>query len=272
MTRNWRPSGEHAQLWAALWRWRADADRDRRPPRGDFRARTYKELALGRGVHPACRRSGARSMNHGSSRCRLWPWACSTGARRRAVRLQRARRQAVLQCQPNRARFDALIVLQRAEARLARQLRPEERPEAKDALPPWHVHDLRKTVATGLQRLGVRLEVDRGCPRARFRQPQRHRGRLPAPQFHDRGPRGAGRLGCACAAADRQRHRQRRGGAAAPRIELPSWGRLGLAAESGFRSHPPAAPSHPANGTSGRVRHTCQTAIFRRRRVPFPWG
>ena len=35
----------------------------------------------------------------------------------------------------------------------------------------------------------------------------------------------------------------------AARIEVPSWGRLGLAAESGFRSHPPAAPSPPANGT-----------------------
>jgi integrase len=30
---------------------------------------------------------------------------------------------------------------------------------AADALPPWRVHDLRRTVATGLQRLGVRLEV-----------------------------------------------------------------------------------------------------------------
>ena len=26
-------------------------------------------------------------------------------------------------------------------------------------LTPWNVHDLRRTVATGLQRLGVRLEV-----------------------------------------------------------------------------------------------------------------
>ncbi|MGB6446710.1 MAG: site-specific integrase, partial [Xanthobacteraceae bacterium] len=26
-------------------------------------------------------------------------------------------------------------------------------------LKPWNVHDLRRTVATGLQRLGVRLEV-----------------------------------------------------------------------------------------------------------------
>lgn len=31
--------------------------------------------------------------------------------------------------------------------------------QASAALPPWNVHDLRRTVATGLQRLGVRLEV-----------------------------------------------------------------------------------------------------------------
>jgi integrase len=30
---------------------------------------------------------------------------------------------------------------------------------APPSLPPWNVHDLRRTVATGLQRLGVRLEV-----------------------------------------------------------------------------------------------------------------
>ncbi len=29
-------------------------------------------------------------------------------------------------------------------------------------LTPWSVHDLRRTVATGLQRLGVRLEVTEG--------------------------------------------------------------------------------------------------------------
>ena len=28
-----------------------------------------------------------------------------------------------------------------------------------DALAPWRLHDLRRTVATGMQRLGVRLEV-----------------------------------------------------------------------------------------------------------------
>ena len=26
-------------------------------------------------------------------------------------------------------------------------------------MPPWRLHDLRRSVATGLQRLGVRLEV-----------------------------------------------------------------------------------------------------------------
>ena len=28
-----------------------------------------------------------------------------------------------------------------------------------DHVPPWRLHDLRRTVATGLQRLGVRFEV-----------------------------------------------------------------------------------------------------------------
>jgi hypothetical protein len=31
--------------------------------------------------------------------------------------------------------------------------------KAPAPLPPWNVHDLRRTLATGLQRLGVRLEV-----------------------------------------------------------------------------------------------------------------
>ena len=34
--------------------------------------------------------------------------------------------------------------------------------QASPSLPPWNVHDLRRTVATGLQRLGVRLEVTEG--------------------------------------------------------------------------------------------------------------
>jgi len=46
-----------------------------------------------------------------------------------------------------------------AETRLGRELTEGEEPEPTDALPPWRLHDLRRTVATGLQRLGVRLEV-----------------------------------------------------------------------------------------------------------------
>jgi hypothetical protein len=32
-------------------------------------------------------------------------------------------------------------------------------PDSAAPMPPWRLHDLRRTVATGLQRLGVRLEV-----------------------------------------------------------------------------------------------------------------
>ena len=39
----------------------------------------------------------------------------------------------------------------------ARQVRGKR--TCPPSLPPWNVHDLRRTVATGLQRLGVRLEV-----------------------------------------------------------------------------------------------------------------
>jgi integrase len=58
-----------------------------------------------------------------------------------------------------KARLDTAIARQRAEARLGRRLRADEEPEAGDALPAWRLHDLRRTVATGLQRLGVRLEA-----------------------------------------------------------------------------------------------------------------
>ena len=48
-------------------------------------------------------------------------------------------------------------VLPRWPMPLARQ-GPPLRPAAAP-LVPWTLHDLRRTVATGLQRLGVRLEV-----------------------------------------------------------------------------------------------------------------
>jgi integrase len=59
----------------------------------------------------------------------------------------------------SKAQLDVLIARRRAEARLGRELAEDEEPEPTDALAPWRLHDLRRTVATGLQRLGVRLEV-----------------------------------------------------------------------------------------------------------------
>jgi hypothetical protein len=41
----------------------------------------------------------------------------------------------------------------------ARSKAAETSGKAPAPLTPWNVHDLRRTVATGLQRLGVRLEV-----------------------------------------------------------------------------------------------------------------
>ena len=58
-----------------------------------------------------------------------------------------------------KAALDLAIARRRAAARLGRELRPEELPTADDFLPAWRLHDLRRSVATGLQRLGVRLEA-----------------------------------------------------------------------------------------------------------------
>lgn len=56
-------------------------------------------------------------------------------------------------------RLDVEIARTRAEARLGRPLKEGEAPSAEDALPAWRVHDIRRSVATGLQRLGTQLEV-----------------------------------------------------------------------------------------------------------------
>ena len=126
--------------------------------------------------------------------------------------------------------------------------------DARAGVTDWRLHDLRRTVATGLQRLGVRLEMIEavlghvsGSRSGIVGVYQRHTFAAEAREALNVWARPP-------ATADRRR-RRRRGGAAAPRIEYPSWGRLGLAAESGFRSHPPAAPSQTANGAGGRVRH-----------------
>ena len=55
--------------------------------------------------------------------------------------------------------LDATIAQRRAEIRLGRKLNVGEAAAAEDALPAWRTHDLRRSVATGLQRLGVRIEV-----------------------------------------------------------------------------------------------------------------
>lgn len=56
-------------------------------------------------------------------------------------------------------RLDTEIARMRAEARLGRALKEDEAPSAEDALRAWRVHDIRRSVATGLQKLGTRLEV-----------------------------------------------------------------------------------------------------------------
>src|SRR5205085_4317441 len=44
-------------------------------------------------------------------------------------------------------------------SKIKRQLDEQMVAELSDGLEPWRLHDLRRTVATGLQRLGVRFEV-----------------------------------------------------------------------------------------------------------------
>ena len=59
----------------------------------------------------------------------------------------------------------------------------------------WRLHDLRRTFATGLQKLGVRLEVTESRAQPHFRYPRRDRGRLPASQLGRREARCVGRVG-----------------------------------------------------------------------------
>jgi integrase len=55
----------------------------------------------------------------------------------------------------NRRRLEALI----REARRAEAVARGAAPERAEPMPGWWVHDLRRTAATGMQRLGVRLEA-----------------------------------------------------------------------------------------------------------------
>ena len=54
----------------------------------------------------------------------------------------------------SRAALNGLLVTQMREEAIARGDDPGEAVE-----PDWHLHDLRRTLATNLQKLGVKLEV-----------------------------------------------------------------------------------------------------------------
>jgi integrase len=54
----------------------------------------------------------------------------------------------------NRRRLDALIL----EARRVAAAEKGADPDKTEPMPVWWVHDLRRTAATGMQRLGIRLE------------------------------------------------------------------------------------------------------------------
>lgn len=56
-------------------------------------------------------------------------------------------------------RLDARIARQRAEQRLGRRLAAGEKPSAEDILMPWTLHDLRRTVVTGMNELGIAPHV-----------------------------------------------------------------------------------------------------------------
>jgi integrase len=58
-----------------------------------------------------------------------------------------------------KARLDARIARQRAEARLHRNLAVGEEPKLGDGLPPWVIHDIRRTVVTGMAEIGVAPHV-----------------------------------------------------------------------------------------------------------------
>jgi integrase len=55
--------------------------------------------------------------------------------------------------------FPGAATGQRAYSRAARRVRTALEKELNEAVAPWSWHDIRRTVATGMQRLGVRLEV-----------------------------------------------------------------------------------------------------------------
>ena len=77
---------------------------------------------------------------------------CWGALRERPTRISGHRRQPLCGVVESQSSTDKAIMAARAKA-------VKRGGKAPAPLPPWNVHDLRRTVATGLQRLGVRLEV-----------------------------------------------------------------------------------------------------------------
>jgi integrase len=59
----------------------------------------------------------------------------------------------------SKKRLDRRIARARAETRLGRRLKPDEQPGSGDFLPPWTLHDLRRTVVTGMNELGIQPHI-----------------------------------------------------------------------------------------------------------------
>ena len=59
----------------------------------------------------------------------------------------------------SKSRLDTRSTRQRAEQRLGRVLRDGESAAGEDALAPWTLHDLRRTVVTGMNELGIQPHV-----------------------------------------------------------------------------------------------------------------
>jgi integrase len=68
--------------------------------------------------------------------------------------------------------------IKKLDARIAELARAENA-----TVPPWVTHDLRRTCATGLQKLGVRLEVTEAVSQSRQRYPSWHCGCVSTPHL-----------------------------------------------------------------------------------------
>ena len=129
---------------------RGELERRVAAPAGDARQ------VRGRPDHPAV----ATCLRHrrGAARVRQQPLA-----------VHRRRQAPVLELTSRKAELDRRILAARGPT--------------GEAMKPWRIHDLRRSVRDGLQRLGVRLEVIEAVLGPYLRQPGRYRGRLPRHQF-----------------------------------------------------------------------------------------